>query len=181
LIVILSDERIVDTYQPVLVLEDMEQVDIYTDLENKFDRLVYQNDFFFWFLVLLYLLFYIADWANWVAEGSGFVSAIVVTVFAISWIYTNARRRGMGRLGAGLFGLLTFVPLFGGIIFFIFRPKKLVVTFLPPKKQYPFPVPIGDQAFMLFRVPFRFLLKLVFWMMGVAFFIIGILSMFGKV
>jgi len=87
----------------------------------------------------------------------------------------------MGRISAGFFSLLAFVTPLGGIIYFLFRPKKIVVTFLPPKKQYPFPVPIGDQAFMLFRIPFRFFMKLVFWMTGLTFLIIGVLSMLGKI
>jgi len=161
--------------------KNMQNIDIYTYLENKFDRFVYQNDFFFWFLVVLYLSIYIVDLRHWVARSSGFAIAFVVTIFAVSWVYTNARRRGMGRISAGFFGLLTFITPLGGIIYFLFRPKKLVITFLTPKKQYPFPVPVGDQAFMLFRVPFRFLMKLVFWMMGLTFLIIGILSMFGKI
>ncbi len=159
----------------------MQNTDIYTDLENKFDRSVYQNDVFFWLLVVLYLSFYIADLRHWVAQSSGFVTAFIVTIFAVSWIYTNARRRGMGRIRAGFFGLLTFVPPLGGIFYFLFRPKKLVVTSLPPKTSYPFPVPVGDQAFMLFRVPLRFLMKLVFWMMGLTFLIIGVLSMLGEI
>ena len=87
----------------------------------------------------------------------------------------------MGRIRAGFFGMLTFIPPLGGFIYFLFRPKKFVVTSLPPKTNYPFPIPIGDQAFILFRVPFRFLIKLVFWALGLAFLIIGVLSMLGKI
>lgn len=161
--------------------DKMEKVDAYTYFENKFDRLIYQNDTFFGVLVLIYLVCCILDVANWVPEASGFVTAIVVLLFAVSWIYTNARRRGVGRVKAGIFGLLTFfsVPL-GGIIYFLLRPKDLVMTFLPPKRQIPFPVPIGDQAFIFFSTPFSFLLKLVFWMTGLTFFMIGVLSMLGK-
>jgi hypothetical protein len=131
--------------------------------------------------VVLYLFFYIADLKHWVAESSGFVTAFVVTIFAVSWVYTNARRRGMGRIRAGFFGMLTFIPPFAGIIFFLFRPKKLVVTSLAPKTSYPFPVPVGDQPFILFRVPLRFLMKFVLWLMGLAFLIIGVLSMLGEI
>ena len=159
----------------------MQNTDIYNYLENKFDRLVYQSDVFFWLLVVLYLFFYIVDLRHWVAKSSGFATAFIVTIFAVSWVYTNARRRGMGRIKAGFFGVLAFVTPLGGIIYFLFRPKKLVVTSLPPKTSYPFPVPVSDQAFMLFRVPFRLLMKLVFWMTGLAFLIIGVLSMMGKI
>ena len=159
----------------------MEKVDAYTYLENKFDRLIYQNDTFFGLLILIYLVCCIVDVAKWVPEASGFATAIVVSLFAVSWVYTNARRRCVGRVKAGIFGLLTFFsPPFGGIIYFLFRPKDLVITFLPPKKSIPFPVPIGDQGFIFFSTPISFLLKLVFWMTGLTFFIIGVLSMLGK-
>ena len=159
----------------------MEQNRIYNNIENRFDRFVYQNDKFFWFLVLLYLFFVMADWAKWVPEASGYSSSFVVTLFAMSWVYTNARRRGLGFLGALLWGIITYNPPIGGLLFMIFRPKNIVVINLPPAKIGFFPVSMACEAFMFFRVPFRFLVKLVFWAMGVTFLIIGILSMLGKI
>ena len=157
-------------------------MDIFTYFENKFDQLTYQNDKFFWLLVLFNLVCYIAGMANWVNQSDGFVTAIIVALFATSWVYTNARRRGVRRALSFLYSLLTyFFPLIGGIVYFKYRPGELIITFLPPQKQIPFPISIADQAFMFLPTPFRFLLKLVFWMMGLTFLLISILSMFGLI
>jgi hypothetical protein len=109
------------------------------------------------------------------------VLCTVLSLFSVSWVYTNARRRAYGRIKAGLFGVPTFFfPAVGGVIYLIFRPKELVVTSLPPSKPGVWPVFDGP-VWIFARAPFRFLFKLALWLMGLAFLVIGFLDMFGKV
>jgi hypothetical protein len=119
----------------------VEKLDVFTNVENRFDRLVYQNDRFFWFLALFHFVIYLASWRAWIPVGNMGVLCTVLSVFSVSWVYTNARRRAYGRIKAGLFGVPAFFfPAVGGVIYLIFRPKELVVTSLPSSKPGVWPV-----------------------------------------
>jgi len=159
----------------------METQDIYVNFENKFDRITYQNDIFFWVIALIQLGIFYAGMAKLIPVGNMGVMCTVLAFFALSWVYTNARRRLCGRIKAIFFAVLAyFHAIIGGIIYFIFRPKKLVITSLPPSKLGVWPV--FDGPVMIFaRAPFRLLMKFALWGMGLAFLLISILDIFGKV
>ena len=159
----------------------MDRVDVFTIVENRLDRITYQSDLFFWSLILLDIGIYIVMWKSWIPLGSGGGIATVLLIFAISWLYTNARRRGCAVIKSGFFSLLSLIhPLVGAILYFIFRPKNLVVTFLPPSPSAVLPVFSGP-VWIFMRAPFRFIIKLALWSMGGAFLIIGLLELIKEV
>lgn len=158
----------------------MQTLDPFTYFENKFDRLTYQNDVFFWLLVLFHVGVFYASLFNWIPSGNMGTICTILGFFAASWAYTNARRRAWSRIRAFLFALPTFFhPLIGGILYFIFRPKEIIVTALPPSKPGVWPVFQGP-VWIFAYAPFRFLIKLALWLMGLTFLIIAVLDIFGK-
>jgi hypothetical protein len=148
---------------------------LYNRIENAFDRAVYQRDGFFWLLMLTYFGLMIAMLWESLPESNALGTVVVVACFLFSWIYTNSRRRGLGIIAAFFTALAcaSTSPL-GGFAYLWLRPPDVVVTALPPAKAIPFPVMIGGGAFMLNWIPFRILLKMSIWGMGIAFFIIGL-------
>jgi len=156
----------------------MNQVDIFTYYENKFDRITYQSDLFFGYLILTILVIFFGIWIEWIPVGNGGVLFTVLLLFTLSWIYTNARRRGCGILKAMMFALVALInPVLGGLIYFLFRPGELVITALPPAPISTWPVFSGP-IWIFTRAPFRFLMKLALWLMGLTFIIIAIWDIF---
>ena len=136
--------------------------------------------FFFWIIIILHsTVFYLSSIEKFDPGSAGWFCTILA-IFVFSWTYTNARRRAWNVIKATFFGIITFVyPLIGGILYFIFRPQNLVITTLQPSKQAICPVFDGP-VWIFARVPFHFLIKLAFWLMGLALLIIGILGGMGK-
>ena len=157
----------------------MDEYGLFNVFENWFDRKVYQNDVFFWSLVMLHTVVMLAGVWGWIDIGTSGWIYTVLAVGALSWVYTNARRRACGRIKAVFFGLLTFFqPIVGGILYFIFRPKELVFLFLPP--SHPAVLPVFEGPVWIFaKAPVRFLVKLALWSMGLVFLLIGFLDIFG--
>ena len=152
------------------------EIDIFTYYENKFDRITYQSDLFFWILIALDLIVYLATYVGWIPLGSGGGILTVLMLFTISWIYTNARRRACGVIKAAAFALVALLhPFIGAVLYFLLRPKELVVLMLPPGNMSVWPIFSGP-VWIFMRAPFRFLLKLSLWLMGLAFLVIGIMD-----
>jgi hypothetical protein len=155
------------------------EADLFNAVENGFDRVTYQSDFFFWSLAALHAAAYVAVGAERVPPGSGATFAFILSLFAFSWTHTNARRRASSFIKAFLFALVSFVlPLIGGIVYFRFRPPTLVVTRLPSGTMVTLPIFEGPAWFFM-RAPFRFLFKLGLWSTGAAFLVISLLDMLG--
>jgi len=156
----------------------MDEYGLFNVLENWFDRKVYQNDIFFYCLVAMHTFFLLAGTSQWMDVGTAGWIFTVLGVFALSWVYTNARRRACRRIKAVLFGLLTFLwPLVGGVIYFVFRPKELAFSVLPPSQPAVLPVFEGP-VWIFAKAPVRFMIKLAIWSMGLTFLLIGILDIF---
>jgi hypothetical protein len=138
----------------------MEQVDLSTEVENRFDRVTYQSDAFMVVLVVLVVGAWVAGWTEWIPLGTGGTIATVLLLFLLSWIYTNARRRGCGGVKSVLFAAVAVIhPLLGVFVYLVFRPRQPVVTFLPPSTPSIWPVFSGP-VWIFTRAPFRFLIKL---------------------
>ena len=158
----------------------MNETDFFNLVENAFDRVTYQSDLFFWMLFAAQMSVSIGMGTEAIDVGAAGTVPFVLALFILSWTYTNARRRGCGIVGSALFGLLNFAVLpLGVLVYMIFRPKQLVITVLPPRK--PVILPVFDGPVWIFaRAPFRFLMKLSLWGMGIAFLIIGVMEIIDK-
>ncbi len=158
----------------------MEETQFFNVIENAFDRITYQSDLFFWMLFAAQMGVSIAMSTEAIEVGPAGMVMFVLALFILSWTYTNARRRGCGVIGSAFFGLLSFgIPPLGALAYMIFRPKQLVITALPPRR--PVILPVFDGPVWIFaRAPFRFLMKLSLWAMGICFLIIGVMDILGK-
>lgn len=158
----------------------MEEMEFFDLVENAFDRVTYQSDLFFWVLFAAQMGVSIGMSTEAIDVGASGTVMFVLALFLLSWTYTNARRRGSGIIGSSFFGLLNFaIPPLGAPVYMIFRPRQLVITVLPPRRPVLLPVFHGP-IWIFARAPFRFLMKLSLWSMGIAFLIIGVMEIIDK-
>ncbi len=152
-------------------------------LEARLDSLVFQKDhFFFATLGLWSALTLVAAFRPVSRAVDYLLLALFFTLVSAIWVFVNSRRRRVNGLLGFLYALLTFIfPPAGALAYLCLRPKKISPRAFPRKeKAVVFPMPVGP-VFVPIRTPLGVLLRLIAAAMMVAFFILCVLAVLGRI